>query len=96
MPLGRSDELPRRLQEIYATLARLLDDPDERLLVHYEEFGDRLIGVFAGYLIYTGLVPEGPHAIQVLEKQTGRQMGSVGREIVAATLSERLLRQRAE
>ena len=56
--------------------------------MHYEEFGDRLIGVFAGYLIYTGLVPEGPHAIQVLEKQTGRQMGTVGREIVAATLSE--------
>jgi hypothetical protein len=52
--------------------------------------------VFAGYLIYSGLVPEGPHAIQVLEKQTGRQMGTVGREIVAATLSEHLLRQRTE
>ena len=34
--------------------------------------------------------------IQVLEKQTGRQMGTVGREIVAATLSDRLLRQRTE
>ncbi|MGZ8734144.1 MAG: hypothetical protein ACXW2C_03705 [Acidimicrobiia bacterium] len=96
VPLGRSDELPRRLAEIYETIARFLDDPAERVLVHYEEFGDRLIGVFAGYLIYTGLVPEGPHAIQVLEKQTGRQMGTVGREIVAATLSEGLLRQRTE
>ena len=96
MPLGRNDEMPQRLAEIYRTIARFLDDPSERVLVHYEEFGDRLIGVFAGYLIYTGLVPEGPHAIQVLEKQTGRQMGTIGREIVAATLSDQLLRQRTE
>ena len=35
---------------------------------------------------------EGPHAIVVLEKLTGRQLGSVGREIVAVTVNEGLFR----
>jgi hypothetical protein len=60
--------------------------------MHYEEFGDRLLGVVAGFLLYSGLVQEGPHAIVVLEKLTGRQLGSVGREIVAVTVNEGLFR----
>jgi len=96
VPLGRNDERVARLGAIYSTIARFLDDPSERLLVHHEEFGDRIIGVFAGYLIYSGLIREGPHAIQALENQTGRQMGRVGREIVATTLDEGLARVRAE
>ena len=34
------------------TLTKLLDDPDEKLYVHNEEFGDRVLGVLAGYLLY--------------------------------------------
>ncbi len=94
VPFGRHDELAARLAEIYGTIARWLDDPSERVLVHHEEFGDRLVGVLAGYLIYSGLVGEGPHAVLVLEKQTGRQLGSVGREIVAVTIDEGLRRTR--
>jgi hypothetical protein len=60
--------------------------------MHHEEFGDRLLGVVAGFLLYSGLVYEGPHAIVVLERLTGRQLGSVGREIVAATVNEGLFR----
>jgi hypothetical protein len=60
--------------------------------MHHEEFGDRLLGVVAGFLLYSGLVHEGPHAIVVLEKLTGRQLGSVGREIVAVTVNEGLFR----
>jgi hypothetical protein len=60
--------------------------------MHHEEFGDRLLGVVAGFLLYSGLVHEGPHAIVVLERLTGRQLGSVGREIVAATVNEGLFR----
>lgn len=96
VPLGRPDDMVDRLGAIYSTIATLLDDPNERLLVHHEEFSERIIGVFAGYLVYSRLVPEGPHAIQALERQTGRQMGRVGREIVATTLNEGLARVRAE
>ena len=92
VPLGRHDELPERLRDVYATLSRWLDDPSERVLMHHEEFGDRLLGVVAGFLLSSGLVHEGPHAIVVLERLTGRQLGSVGREIVAVTVNEGLAR----
>jgi hypothetical protein len=92
IPLGRHDELPERLRDVYTTLARWLDDPSEKVLMHHEEFGDRLLGVVAGFLLYSGLVHEGPHAIVVLEKLTGRQLGSVGREIVAVTVNEGIFR----
>jgi hypothetical protein len=92
IPLGRHEDLPERLRDVYTTLARWLDDPSERVLMHHEEFGDRLLGVVAGFLLYSGLVHEGPHAIVVLEKLTGRQLGSVGREIVAVTVNEGIFR----
>jgi hypothetical protein len=92
VPLGRHDELSERLRDVYTTLAGWLDDPAERVLMHHEEFGDRLLGVVAGFLLYSGLVHEGPHAIVVLEKLTGRQLGSVGREIVAVTVNEGIFR----
>jgi hypothetical protein len=85
-------DLPTRLPEVYSTLADLLDDPEEKILVHLEEFGDRLCGVLSGYLLYAGLVDEGPVAISIIEHLTGRQMGPEGRELVAVTLDEKLRR----
>ncbi len=94
-PLGRHDERGVRLGAIYETMAGWLDDPNERVLVHHEEFSDRILGVMAGYLLYAGLVEEGPHAIMVLERLTGRQLGSIGRELVAVTVDEKIVRARA-
>jgi hypothetical protein len=94
VPLGRHDELGERLGTIYEAIARRLDVPTEKVLIHHEEFGDRLVGVIAGYLIYAGLVDEGPHAIVAAEKLTGRELGAVGREIVAITVSEHIVRDR--
>jgi hypothetical protein len=62
------------------------------VLVHAEEFGDRLLGVLGGYLYYSGLVAEGPHAIVVIEKLSSRELGAVGREIVAITIDEGIVR----
>jgi len=91
--LGMSGgDLTVRLPEVYSTLAGLLDDPEERVLVHLEEFGDRLCGMLSGYLLYAGLVEEGPVAISIIEHLTGRQMGPEGRELVAVTLDEKLRR----
>jgi hypothetical protein len=92
IPLGRHDEWARSLRTIYVTLARWLDDAGERVLMHHEEFGERLVGVLAGYLIYTGVLIEGPHAIVAMEKMTGRELGAVGREIVAAVVQENIRR----
>ena len=81
-------ELLARLPELYSTLSGWLAESDERVLIHHEEFGDRLLGVLAGYLLYSGLVAEGPNAVVVIEKITGRQLGSLAREIVAVTVDE--------
>lgn len=92
--LGRvGGNLDERLSQVYATLSDLLDDPEERVLVHLEEFGDLLCGVLAGYLLYAGLVEGGPLATSVVERLTGRQMGPPGREIVTVTLDEKLRRR---
>jgi hypothetical protein len=92
VPLGPHDELAMRLLDIYKTVAAFLDDPAEKLFVHHEEFGDRLLGVLAGYLLYAGLVDSGPHAISIIEKITGRSLGAEGREIVSVTLDTNLTR----
>jgi hypothetical protein len=55
----------------------------ERLLVHQEELGDRVMGVVAGYLLWSGRLPSGPQAVTVLEHMIGPQMGPSGRELVA-------------
>jgi hypothetical protein len=55
----------------------------ERILLHQEELGDRLMGVVAGYLRWSGMVPNGPKAITVVEQILHRQMGPDGRELVA-------------
>jgi hypothetical protein len=92
LPLGRHDELAERLRDVYSNVAKYLDDPEQKLLIHHEEFGDRLLGVLSGYLIYCGAVESGPHAISIIEKLTGRNLGAEGREIVSVTIDEHLLR----
>ena len=45
-----------------------------------------------GYLLYTGLVTSGTHAVAGIEKLTGRSIGSLGREIIAVTLDDHIRR----
>lgn len=91
IPLGRHDDWPQSLDAIYSTLKKWLDDPAERVLIHHEEFGERLVGVLAGFLLYTGVVDQGAHAIVMMEKITGKELGAPGRELVAATVGAGLV-----
>lgn len=54
-----------------------------KVLVHGDELNDRICGLMGGYLLWSGLVPDGPSAITVIERMTQRQLGPVGREIVS-------------
>jgi len=54
----------------------------ERLLLHQEELGDRVMGVAAGYLLWSEILPDGPRAITAMEQLLRRQMGTIGRMIV--------------
>jgi hypothetical protein len=92
VPLGRPATYAQRLPDVYEALAALVERPTERVLVHHEEFGDVLSGVIAGYLLYQGLVTHGPHAITLVERLVGRQMGPPGRQVVAATIDEHIHR----
>ncbi|MCZ7535358.1 MAG: hypothetical protein M5T61_05055 [Acidimicrobiia bacterium] len=92
VPIGRHDEMPERLTAIYAAVASLLDDPQERLYLHHEEFGEKTLGVIGGYLAYAGLVDDGPDVISLVEKLTGRNLGSEAREIVSTTLEHGIRR----
>lgn len=90
VPLGRREEWPAQLRQTYMLLSKWLAEPDERVLVHHEEFGERLLGVLAGYLLYAfpDVFESGPQAAVAIERITGRQLGAAGREIVAVTVDE--------
>ncbi|MFM8238275.1 MAG: hypothetical protein ACKOBG_11085 [Actinomycetota bacterium] len=89
-PLGANDEFAARLAAVYAILDDLLADPAHKVFVHHEEFGDRLLGTLAGYLLHAGFVPLGPQAISIIEKLSTRSLDAGGREIVALTVAESL------
>jgi hypothetical protein len=82
-PQGPHDDPIVFQRQLYHELHRLLA-AGEKLLMHQEEVGDRVCGLVAGYLLWVGLVPYGPQAISVTERLTGRQLGPLGRGLVAS------------
>ena len=82
LPFGHLDDPREVLPGLYDELQRWLAE-GERLLVHQEELGDRLMGVMGGVLLWSGLIKAGPQAITVMEQIVQRQMGPPGRELVA-------------
>ena len=70
------------LVELYTALHGFLAK-GEKVLLHQEELGDRLMGVIAGYLLATRAIDTGRHAVAVVEQILHRQMGPPGRELVA-------------
>ncbi len=81
-PLPPAGDVRTNLVELFRDLhGRLVSG--ERLLIHQEELGDRVIGVVSGYLLWSGRLPSGPQAVTVLEHITGHAMGPPGRELVA-------------
>ena len=81
-PLPPVGDVRSVLLDIYRDLQGRMND-GERLLVHQDELGDRVIGTLAGYLLWSDRIPNGPQAITVLEHMAGHPMGPTGRELVA-------------
>ncbi len=55
----------------------------ERIVVHREELGERLTGLVAAYLLWMGMVADGPQAISITEQLFERELGQLARELVA-------------
>ena len=81
LPFGAHDDPIEVLPPIWADLDAQLAAGD-KLIVHHDELGDRLLGLMGGYLIHAGLVPEPHRATAMIEKLVERQMGPSGRELV--------------
>jgi hypothetical protein len=81
-PFSAQDDARQISAELFPELQSMLA-AGGKLLVHQDELGDRVSGLMAGYLLWTGLVPAGPQATTVTEQLLHRQMGPVGRELVA-------------
>lgn len=87
-PFGNLDDPAVVLAGLYPEFHEMVASGD-KVLVHLDELGDRICGLMAGYLLWDGLIETGPQAISVVEKITERQMGPVGRELVAVASSLR-------
>jgi hypothetical protein len=81
-PLNVHDDSVQYLSSFYPEIHELLGG-GAKLIVHGEEVGDRIAGVMGGYLYWTGLIDTGPRAINAIEQLTSRQLGPVGRELIA-------------
>ena len=81
-PFGPHEDARQVLSELYPEIKEMVA-AGQKVVVHQEEVGDRVAGVVAGYIRWTGMVPEGPEAIAIIEQITGRQLGPVGRSLVA-------------
>jgi len=86
IPFAPTDDPRVVLKDLYAQLHEW-QVAGERVLLHQEELGDRLMGVVGGYLLATHLLESGPQAISVIERLTGRQMGPLGRELIAVAIN---------
>jgi hypothetical protein len=84
VPFGVHDDIRKVIDGIYPRL-RDWQRGGDRILLHQDEISDRLQGLVAGYLLYAGLLESAPQAIAVIEHLMSRQLGPVGREIVALT-----------
>ena len=75
-PFGPAGDQRESLLEIYR--ASTSGRGRERVLLHQEELGDRVMGVVAGYLNWSGRLPGGAQAIVAVEQLIGHQMGPRG------------------
>ena len=86
LPFSDPGDGSGRLEEIFNTIRE--HSTDGRVVLHHDSIGDRVSGVVAGYLLWAGLVDDGPEAITIAERLLERELGPMAREIVS--MSQRL------
>lgn len=81
LPFSDPGDGLERLEEIFTTVRD--NSTDSRVVLHHDSIGDRVSGVVAGYLLWSGLVDSGPGAITIAERLLERELGPMAREIVS-------------
>jgi hypothetical protein len=82
LPFGVHDDPRTIAEELYPELAAMIA-AGGKVLVHQDELSDRVAGLMAGYLLWSGVVPHAPQATSIVERLLNRVMGPTGRDIVA-------------
>lgn len=86
-PWPSVDQLPRYLDEVHSEIEANLAS-GRKLLVHFEEVGDRVCGLMAVHLLLSGKVPSGPQSTAIVERIFGRRLGHEGRALVEIALQD--------
>lgn len=81
-PFPAVEDVPTYLRGLYPEIHERLG-AGAKVLVHFEELGDWIIAVLAGYLVWSGMVVEEPKAIFMLEHITSKQLTPRGRDLVS-------------
>lgn len=81
-PISSPSHLQKVLLQIYGYLDSWVQQR-ERILVHDEQLDDQVMGVVAGYLLWSGKLASPPQAIMIMERLVQKQMGSLGRMVVS-------------
>ena len=84
-PFRGPEDGDRFLNQLYSDINMLTTR--FKVLMHREDLGDHVTGIIAGYLVWTGMVTDQPKAIVTVEQLLSRQIGPLGREIVAVAAS---------
>ena len=77
----RTDDLDGWLRSLYTELDELVRG-GQRVIVHAEELGDRLVGVMGGYIRWAGLVDGDTETITITEQLTGRKLDPFARQLI--------------
>ena len=80
-PLSGIDDLTSFLKSFYKELNDLMN-AGQKVIMHAEEVGDRLLGIIGGYIRWTGMVEDPSQAIIITERIGGRQLDTWARELI--------------
>jgi hypothetical protein len=80
-PFTQGDDAQRFVATFFPELRTMLSE-GQKVLVHQDELGDRVSGLMAGFLLWSGMVESGPQAISITEQLVHRQLGPMARGLV--------------
>jgi hypothetical protein len=83
LPFGPHDDALTVIETLFPELAAMLA-AGGKVLVHQDELSDRVAGLMAGYLLWAEVNDiTAPQATSLVERLLSRQMGPLGRDLVA-------------
>ena len=80
-PLRGGPQQREVIESCYIDLATSMDN-NVMVLLHGDEVSDRLLGVIAGYLVWSTRVPTVPTAMALVERLFKRSIGPDGRSVL--------------